>query len=104
MSATARRLAALDALARDQAATDAERRLAAQHAARLRAVVGSAAETYVAVECDNVLVEAFDRAMKAAASVRHPSYRAARIRRIKLRAGAEVVGEWERRRGQAITR
>lgn len=99
-----RRLAALDALARDRGATESERALAASHAARLWAAVGHITETYVAVECDNLLVEAFDRAMKAAASVVSPRHREARIRWIEFRAGRDVGGQWRASRGRSISR
>lgn len=99
-----RRLEALDALARDRGATEAERKLAAEHAARLRKSIGTDAETYIAVEVDNVLVEAFDRAMAAANSVRSIRHREARIRWITHRAGPDVVRQWRMSRGKAIER
>lgn len=99
-----RRLAALDALARDPAATPAERLLAGEHAKRLRAAIDTGTETYVATEVDDVLVGVFDRKMAAAMTVRSRRSREARIRWIKHRAGPDVVNQWQAGRGRSISR
>src|ERR1041384_1119237 len=78
MTAQRRRLDALEALARDPGATEAERQLAAEHLARYRRDHGSVgreeAHQYIEVEVDDELVAAFDRAMARAAKVKSPKY------------------------------
>lgn len=91
---SARRLEALDALARDPAATDAERRLAAEHAARMRAGMKAQGTAYVEDEIDDGLVAALDRAMARAATVRRSSYRNARVRAAKQRVGRAATKAW----------
>lgn len=101
-----RRLEALDALARDPGATEAERRLAADRAAAMRAQVGCSIPDaqYVEVECDDELVAAVDRAMARAAGVHSRRYRDARIRAAEQRVGREAFKQWRDGRGPALRR
>lgn len=99
------RIDRLRALANDPAATDAERALAREHIARSEATEpASAASEYHYVEVDDDLVAAMDRAMARAASVRHPGFRAARIRAAEHRLGRNAQKAWLDSRGQPLER
>ena len=98
------RLAALDALSRDPAATEPERKLAAARAAEMRAEVGDARATYVEIEVDDELVAALDRAMARAAGVRNSQYRGARIRAAEHRLGRATMKKWREGRGPELRR
>lgn len=104
MTAQRRRLDALDALARDPGATEAERRLAAERAAAIRREYGEQAAPYIETEVNDELVAAFDRAMVRATKVRSPKYRAARIRAAEQRLGRETRKQWLDGRGPELRR
>lgn len=98
-----RRLDKLIALSRDPSATEAERALAAEYAAKIQGVTRIPDDQRY-VEVGDELLAAMDRAMARAAGVRHRGFRAARVRAAEHRLGRDAMKQWRDGRGTAIGR